>query len=82
MDCFQQFGVNKVNFSLTFRLFIYLNFETAAGRHSQAGPSAAAAERHQRGSEEPAAPHALQPPARQTQGQTLLTAVLQPPQVV
>lgn len=66
---------------LDYSFFKFWN-SPAAGRHSQAGPSAAAAERHQRGSEEPAAPHALQPPARQTQGQTLLTAVLQPPQVV
>lgn len=28
MDCFQQVGVNKVNFYLTFRLFFFLNSET------------------------------------------------------
>lgn len=62
--------------------FLFFLCSGAAGCHSQTGSSAAAAERHQRGSEEPAAPHAHQPPAGQAQGQTLLTAVLQPPQVV
>lgn len=47
------------------------------GRYSQTGTPPTPVERHQRGFEEPTAPHAFKSPARATEGQTLLTAIVQ-----